>query len=195
MDNFCVSFKKQLMSALGFNEWSQEDVVDYLYAVAHHRKFIKSFEVFFSFGIPKFPIPKERRKWLSLTQMGRALRKLHLLEFEMDSQDSICLRNAQGELLYQSDEIEFIVIKEASKCIQVWINHDQYFDGVSQVAWTFFIGGYQPAQQWLKDRKKTKRNRGRSLSEQEVIHYCKIIKALNQTHQLMNDIEAIDFLS
>ena len=41
---------------------------------------------------------------------------------------------------------------------RVQINPDQYFDAVPPVAWTFHIGGYQPAQKWLKDR------RGRALS-------------------------------
>ena len=35
---------------------------------------------------------------------------------------------------------------------KVWINKTQYFDEVPEVAWTFRIGGYQPAQKWLKDR-------------------------------------------
>jgi hypothetical protein len=36
---------------------------------------------------------------------------------------------------------------------KVWINRTQYFANVPDVSWTFFIGGYQPAQKWLKDRK------------------------------------------
>lgn len=35
---------------------------------------------------------------------------------------------------------------------KVWINDDQYFADVPEVAWNFYIGGYQPAQKWLKDR-------------------------------------------
>jgi len=27
----------------------------------------------------------------------------------------------------------------------------QYFANVPEVAWSFYIGGYQPAQKWLKD--------------------------------------------
>ena len=39
---------------------------------------------------------------------------------------------------------------------KVFINDTQYFDNVPKIAWDFFIGGYQPAQKWLKDRKGIK---------------------------------------
>ena len=35
----------------------------------------------------------------------------------------------------------------------VYINETQYFSNVPELAWNFYIGGYQPAQKWLKDRK------------------------------------------
>ena len=50
-------------------------------------------------------------------------------------------------------------------------------------AWEFHIGGYQPAQKWLKDRK------GRALSFDDVIHYQKIIKILIETDRIMREIE------
>ena len=33
------------------------------------------------------------------------------------------------------------------------INATQYFDSAPEISWGFYIGGYQPAQKWLKDRK------------------------------------------
>ena len=57
---------------------------------------------------------------------------------------------------------------------------------VPEVAWTFFIGGYQPAQKWLKDRK------GRTLEFDDILHYQKIIVALTETNKLMSKISAID---
>ena len=66
---------------------------------------------------------------------------------------------------------------------RVWINPTQYFSGVSETAWAFHIGGYQPAQKWLKDRK------GRALSWDDVRHYQKIIKILNETDRIMRAID------
>ena len=66
---------------------------------------------------------------------------------------------------------------------RVHINPDQYFDNVPHSAWEFHIGGYQPAQKWLKDRK------GRALSFDDVLHYQKIIKILTETDRIMREIE------
>ena len=51
-----------------------------------------------------------------------------------------------------------------------------------ELAWTFHIGGYQPAQKWLKDRK------GRKLSFDDVRHYQKIVKILSETDRIMKTI-------
>lgn len=65
------------------------------------------------------------------------------------------------------------------------INTEQYFEGVSDLAWNFYIVGYQPAQKWLKDRKD------RNLSDEDILHYQKIIVALTETDRLMKKIEGI----
>ena len=62
-------------------------------------------------------------------------------------------------------------------------NKTQFFDGVPEIAWNFFIGGYQPAQKWLKDRK------GRTLSDEDIAHYQKIIVALTETDRIMKEID------
>jgi hypothetical protein len=68
---------------------------------------------------------------------------------------------------------------------KVWINEKQYFDDVPLTAWEFYIGGYQPAQKWLKDR------HGRTLGYEDVIHYQKIIIALTETARLMKEIDLV----
>jgi hypothetical protein len=65
---------------------------------------------------------------------------------------------------------------------RVHINPAQWFENIPQVAWEFHIGGYQPAQKWLKDRK------GRTLSFEDVRHYQKIIKILCETDRIMREI-------
>lgn len=65
---------------------------------------------------------------------------------------------------------------------RVYINETQYFGGVPEAAWNFYIGGYQPAQKWLKDRK------GRVLSFEDIEHYQKIIKVLDETEEIMEGI-------
>jgi very-short-patch-repair endonuclease len=69
---------------------------------------------------------------------------------------------------------------------KVYINETQYFDNVPEVAWNFYIGGYQPAQKWLKDRKE------RKLEFDDIAHYQKIIVALTETDRLMKAIDTIE---
>ncbi len=69
---------------------------------------------------------------------------------------------------------------------KVWINEQQYFDNGPLTAWEFYIGGYQPAQKWLKYRK------GRTLSFKDILHYQKIIVALSETDRLMKEIDKIE---
>ena len=68
---------------------------------------------------------------------------------------------------------------------KVFINAEQYFGNVPEVAWNFYIGGYQPAQKWLKDRK------GRALTNSDIEHYQKVIVALVETERIMKEIDKI----
>ena len=80
-----------------------------------------------------------------------------------------------------SDAVE----KVAYKDWRVYINVTQYFGDVPEVAWNFYIGGYRPAQKWLKDRK------GRTLTNQDIEHYQKIIVVLTETNRVMKEIDTV----
>jgi Type ISP C-terminal specificity domain len=60
----------------------------------------------------------------------------------------------------------------------------QYFEGVPPDVWNFHIGGYQVCEKWLKDR------RGRTLTYDDQMHYCKVVTAINETIRLMGEIDA-----
>ncbi len=64
----------------------------------------------------------------------------------------------------------------------VFINTTQHRTNVPLLAWEFYIGGYQPAQKWLKDRKD------RTLTFDDIQHYRRIIASLTETDRLMGEI-------
>jgi hypothetical protein len=66
---------------------------------------------------------------------------------------------------------------------RVYINESQYFGKVPEVAWNLHVGGYQPAQKWLKDRK------GHVLTNENLEHYQKMIVVLNETGRIMKEID------
>jgi hypothetical protein len=111
-------------------------------------------------------------------KLGSELRQIHLLESptvnNFITTYPVNGSNEVGKVRYADEK--------------VWINNDQYFDNVPQIAWEFYIGGYQPAQKWLKDRK------GRVLSFDDIMHYQRIIVALSETARIMKEIDLIDFL-
>lgn len=69
----------------------------------------------------------------------------------------------------------------------VWLDKKQTagFQGVPETVWNFHIGGYQVCNKWLKDRK------GRTLSDEDLTHYQKIVVALNETIRLMAEIDEV----
>jgi hypothetical protein len=144
---------------------------------------------------PRVPFPEKATFW-DLVKLGGELRQLHLLEFETSDIEESDAFKASGSLAtYPEDGDNIVTRKMTSKNIgyaatsdthgNVWINDTQYFENVPLVAWEFYIGGYQPAQKWLKDRKE------RELSYEDIQHYGKIIVALTETDRIMKAIDGI----
>ena len=69
--------------------------------------------------------------------------------------------------------------------LKLYINKDQYFEGVRPEVWEFHIGGYQVCGKWLKDRQQ------RELSYEDISHYEKIVVALGETIRLMKQIDEV----
>lgn len=152
-----------------------EDIFDYVYCILHSPRYRKEFKEFLKSDFPKIPRPKNGKTFWDLVKVGKELRELHL----MTNQAAIDYQTTYP--VDGSNEVENVRF-EINK---VWINETQYFGGVTNDAWDFVIGGYQPAQKWLKDRK------GQTLSNEEIEHYQRIIKVLSETKKLMVRIDEI----
>ena len=151
------------------------DILDYIYGVLHSNKYRNKYKEFLKIDFPRIPYPENAEYFFKVAQLGKQLREIHLLESPVVN-EFITSYPVGGD-----NE----VVKPEYKDNKVYINRTQYFDNVPEIAWNFYIGGYQPAQKWLKDRK------GRILSYEDVMHYQKIIKALTETHTLMQQIDNI----
>ena len=66
---------------------------------------------------------------------------------------------------------------------RVFINKNQYFEGIQPEVWEYQIGGYQVCDKWLKDRKS------RVLSLEDIKHYCKVVTALSKTIKIQDKID------
>ena len=153
------------------------DILDYIYAVLHSSTYREKYKEFLKIDFPRVPFPKDKVTFWALVKLGGELRQIHLLESPV-VEKRITTYPQAGSNLVEKPHLENN---------KVWINDEQYFDGVPEVAWNFYIGGYQPAQKWLKDRK------GRQLSFEDILHYQKIIVALTETDRIMREIDKVEF--
>lgn len=147
-----------------------EDIFDYIYASLHSPSYRDKYKEFLKTDFPRVPRPKNWKEFWRLVELGRELRNLHLMDVDVDIETTY---PESG-----SDIAEKVEYKDG----KAYINSTQYFGNVPELAWNFFIGGYQPAQKWLKDRK------GHKLSLNDIDHYQKIIAILLRTDNLMKKI-------
>jgi len=175
-NNLNLSFTKEKeQGADTENVFAPIDLLDYIYAVLHSPIYREKYKEFLKTDFPIIPYPEDKKTFWKLVEKGSEIRQIHLME-------SPILENHDFYFPVDgSNEVEKLVFKEN----RVYINDDQYFDNVPEVAWNFYIGGYQPAQKWLKDRK------GRVLEYDDISHYQKIIKALVETDRIMKEIDDV----
>ena len=160
------------------NTFAPIDILDYIYAVLHSPTYRKKYKEFLKIDFPRVPYPKDKDTFWQLVKLGGEIRQIHLLESPIVEKFITHYPNATDG--------NNVISKIKYEGGNVYINETQYFANVPQVAWEFYIGGYQPAQKWLKDRK------GRKLEADDILHYQKIIVALFETDRLMNEIDKIE---
>ena len=134
---------------------------------ARYREFLKV-------DFPRIPYPADGEGFRRLAAIGAKLVETHLMR---DPPPSLSEKTAAFPVAGTN-----LVEETRFSQNRVYINGAQYFDNVPETAWEFFIGGYQPAQKWLKDRK------GRALSADDILHYRRIILALLRTVALTAEL-------
>lgn len=163
--------------------------MDYIYAVLHSPSYREKYKEFLKIDFPRVPYPNDQDTFWKLVKLGGEIRQIHLLEspkveqyitrYPKDGDNVVSRSITKGSPGFVATE---------NGLGNVFINDEQYFENVPEVAWEFYIGGYQPAQKWLKDR------RNRALDFDDILHYQKIIVALTETDKLMKEIDGIEFM-
>jgi predicted helicase len=174
-----VNFRPEALKQLTANithHYEPEQIIDYIYAVLYSPSYRKMYAEYLKTDFPRIPIMKNDAYFHKLAILGKQLRGLHLMDTpDLDSYTTTFPKQGTNKI----DKINY----EDGK---VYINSTQYFGNVPMAAWIFFIGSYQPAQKWLKDRK------GRKLSNNDIEHYQKIIKVLEETNRIMHLIDKVE---
>jgi len=194
--NLNIEIVNQLAEKLGLSFTSEKeadentfapiDILDYIYAVLHSPTYREKYKEFLKIDFPRVPYPKDKDTFWQLVKLGGEIRQIHLLESPTVEKYITQYPKDGDNVVIKPRFINSHSSESLGKVGKVFINNTQYFDNVPEIAWNFYIGGYQPAQKWLKDRK------GRKLEFEDILHYQKIIVALTETDRLMKEIDKID---
>jgi hypothetical protein len=118
-----------------------------------------------------------------LVEFGGKLSALHLLE-DKSLDDRIIDIKGDGVMTITNklNKKDFTITDDK---VELRLNENISIVNIPLIAWEFYIGGYQPAQKWLKDRV------GRELSRNDMKYYNRIINALLQTNAIMKEIDKV----
>lgn len=154
-----------------------EHVLHYVYAIFHSNAYRSANDEALRIDFPKIPRCKNPELFRALCGLGGELVGLHLLE-SIDPQRRITRFSGRGDPNVAAGYPTFLNGK-------AMVNPLRWFEDVSQNVWEFRIGGYQVCEKWLKDR------RGRTLSQDDIDHYQKVIMAISGTIRLMSEIDKV----
>jgi hypothetical protein len=186
--NLAPEFMAELSETLNVNAVSEgwgdlqetfgpEDVFHYAYAIFHSPTYRERYAEFLTRDFPRLPITSDLALFSELCQWGEELVSLHLMRAPyLDNPFTTFPQsgsNVMEKVRYDPEED------------RVYVNKEQHFDNVPEETWNFRVGGYQVLDKWLKDRK------GRVLSTEDIEHYRKIVAALHETSQIMQEIDEV----
>ena len=157
-----------------------EDIFSYMYAVFHSPTYRTRYAEFLKIDFPRLPLTSNTELFRQLCILGERLVSLHLMEkfgkvmtrFPEKGNDMV-------------EKVEYLESRDQPGQGRVYINKTQHFDAVPSAVWNFHVGGYQVCHKWLKDRK------GRVLSFEDILHYQRVVAALEETIALMERVDEV----
>jgi len=152
-----------------------EQIFFYIYAVLYANTYRRKYAEFLKMDFPRIPFTSNYKLFIRMAEYGRKLVDLHLLKAE-ELEPPVAKFQGKGD-----NSVEKVRYEQG----RVFINKEQFFEGIKQEIWNYQIGGYPVCAKWLKDRK------GRRLSLEEIKHYCRIISSLQKTIAIQKSIDNI----
>jgi predicted helicase len=169
-----------------------ENVFHYIYAILHSQDYRVRYADFLDVDFPRIPIPTDRELFISVAEKGGRLFEFHQLQADSlasaiatypiagsDRVDAIARFTPEDDPAVLGAEPDPGVSPALGR---VYINDTQYFARVPEDVWEFRIGGYQVCEKWLKDRRR------RTITS-EVPTFLRIVAALRQTIDVMEEID------
>jgi predicted helicase len=187
--NFAPEFLQQFGAAIGRDVEphalpqgvSAEDIFHYIYAVLHAPTYRARYAPFLRLDFPRVPLPRDFAQFESLWQLGAQLVALHTLSI----QDAPVLNEPRHRFVEGGGNVVVRARVNYDGTEQrVTINENAFFENVDEETWSFRVGGYTPAEKWLKDRD------GRTLTYDDQAHYRRLLIAQSETLRLLPAVDA-----
>ena len=172
------------------NTFGPEDVLAYIYTVFHSPGYRGRYEALLKIDFPRVPVPASIDLFRKLADAGHNLLALQLLESTKFGKPITSYTGPRNPEVGWVGWLDGTVWLDAGKPIaseghRATKHGTIGFEGVPEQVWDFRIGGYHLCHKWLKDRKD------RTLSDEDIAHYQKIIVALNETIRIMAEIDEV----
>ncbi|MBZ4542118.1 type ISP restriction/modification enzyme [Mycobacterium avium] len=167
--------RRLLVSVAEIDDIDDLAIVDYVYGVFHSPRYRSQFHDLLRDDFPRVPPPADDEEFESFRAAGERLRRLHLLVDPALDRFTTTFPRAGSNLVQKVEYIDE----------EVWINDEQYFGGVTEVAWSFVVGAYRPAEKWLRERV------GRELDSGDLRHYQRLVQALIETQAVMDELDSL----
>lgn len=155
-----------------------DDIFYYIYAILYSNIYREKYFEFLKSDFPHVPFTNNSDLFFKLSKLGNKLADLHLLKSDDLNLSSVKLYG-EGD-----NNIE----KREWRNDQVWINEKQYFYPVREKIWKYYIGGYQVADKWLKDRQNRENPR---LDRDEIKTYSKMVSSILETIDIQKRIDRL----
>jgi predicted helicase len=175
--NISPEFLAKLEQNLGYIP-TPEAIFHYIHAICHSPTYRSRYAEFLKGDFPRVPLTRNVNLFRQLGELGEQLVNLHLMKSPILDQTSSPFINNGGGCIVDAGHPKY----ENGKVV-INKQKDGFMD-VPEAVWNFHVGGYQVCHKWLKDRK------GRTLSQDDIGHYQKIVVALGQSIELMAKIDA-----
>ncbi|HEY1348260.1 MAG TPA: type ISP restriction/modification enzyme [Ktedonobacteraceae bacterium] len=157
-----------------------EDVFYYMYAIFHSSTYQQRYAEFLSIDFPRLPLTSNTDLFRTLRNLGNRLSTFHLMEKTINAGLQFPISGTN-----MIEKIEYTCNANKPNQGRIWINKEQYFEGMLPEVWEFYVGGYQVCQRWLKDRE------GRLFTHKDFQDYQRIVSALTETIDLAKQINEV----
>jgi hypothetical protein len=152
-----------------------EEIFYYIYAVLYSPAYRTQYAEFLKADFPRVPLTKNHKLFSGMGELGKQLVELHLLKSPTLDHPTIQFQGKSDNRIEKQ--------RYSEKDQRVYINTSQYFEGIEPEVWEYQISGYQVLDKWLKDRKT------RTLSLEDIQHYCRVATAIQKTIAIQAEID------